>query len=77
MKQPEYSSTNQKPDAAAEARLLRLPTQTRCPACIGQGTNSRGSLCTLCHGLGEIPVPPAAEGTAAKELGARERPRRI
>lgn len=41
-------------------RLHLLPTLQRCPMCLGRGTNSRGSLCSVCHGNGEISVDAKA-----------------
>src|SRR5690242_3571157 len=32
----------------------RSPTSQRCPVCMGRGTNTRGSLCPMCNGIGEI-----------------------
>ena len=53
------------------------PTQQRCPTCLGRCTNTRGSLCPICNGLGEIPTPPQIQAEVARKgSGIRERPAR-
>jgi hypothetical protein len=42
--------------------------------CIGRGTNTRGSLCTMCNGIGEIPVRTQPEAVEPKRHNGRERP---
>jgi len=57
--------------------FYRMPTHQRCPLCMGRGTNTRGSLCTMCNGMGEIPIPTRiqpAETLPSKAQSGRERP---
>jgi len=52
-----------------------ISTQERCPICLGRGTNSRGSLCPLCHGVGEIAKPAYMRADSDRERDmVRERP---
>lgn len=57
--------------------LHRMPTHQRCPKCVGRGTDTRGSLCVMCHGIGEIAtLPRVQEGIGAKSDASREPPTR-
>ncbi len=54
-----------------------IPTLQPCPMCHGRCTNTRGSLCPMCNGVGEIPNPAhvRAEVDRKSEV-VRERPAR-
>ena len=57
--------------------FYQMPTHQRCPQCMGRGTNSRGSLCSLCNGIGEVPIParmPDAQVVPPKRQSGSERP---
>ncbi len=44
-----------------------MPTNERCPVCMGRGTNTRGSLCRECNGIGEIPKRVAPDHKPAED----------
>ncbi len=50
-----------------EETVHGLSTQERCPICLGRGTNTRGSLCPMCNGMGEIPKPARLQAVADPE----------
>lgn len=55
-----------------------LASQERCPTCLGRGTNSRGSLCPMCNGMGEVAKPAYLRADSDRERDiVRERPVRM
>ena len=50
------------------------PIIEQCTLCKGRGTNFRGSLCTMCHGMGEVPIMLEADKRTTEGLSAHMGP---